>query len=205
MNKDRLREEIERDEGRVNEVYKCTMGVSTFGVGHAIKKTDPEWGSVIDTKIEESRLDQDFEEEIEMHYNAHNDLGDAIYYLDYSAETDNHTSLANVVRLLELDCDKVNNSTYILIKDAIFEMSSLERRWFIRYWLRTPRNGINAGLCLKIVAKFFDVNLSQIKKYANFNSLHSIVIECNSFYEFESWFFRNSYVSKGSSYEKVVC
>lgn len=116
-----------------------------------------------------------FEEEIELQYNAHNDLGDGIYYLDYSAETNSHTSLANIVRLLELDCDKVNNSTYILIKDAIFEMSSLERRWFIRYWLRTPRNGINAGLCLKIVAKFFDVNLSQIKKYANFNSLHSIV------------------------------
>ena len=69
MNKDQLRSEIERDEGRVNEVYKCTMGVSTFGVGHAIKKTDPEWGFVIGTKIDESRIDQAFEEDIDMTLN----------------------------------------------------------------------------------------------------------------------------------------
>ena len=66
MNIRELKDEIERDEGRVNEVYKCTMGVSTFGVGHAIKESDPEWGLVIGAKISDERIDQAFDQDIEI-------------------------------------------------------------------------------------------------------------------------------------------
>jgi len=120
-----------------------------------------------------------FDDEIEEYYSAHNDLGDAVYYLQSSKETTTHSSLKNIVRLLELDCASISSTSYELVKDAIFEMSSLERRWFIRYWLRVPRNGINSGICEKAVAKHYNKKLTDTKKHCNFNSLSNVV----SYYE----------------------
>jgi len=116
-----------------------------------------------------------FEDELEGLYSAHEDMGYAIYYLDSSAETQTHTSLQNIVRLLELDCGSMSTQSYLLVKDAIFEMSALERMWFIRYWLRVPRNGINEGICQKAVAKHFKVKVADTKKHCNFNSLSNVV------------------------------
>ena len=124
-----------------------------------------------------ARMFEVFDDEINGLYSAHEDLGDAIYYLQSSKETDSHLSLKNVVRLLELDCSTMLNSkNYQLVKDAIFEMSSLERRWFIRYWLRVPRNGINVGICQKVAAKFYKKKLVETKKHCNFNSLSNVVL-----------------------------
>lgn len=123
-----------------------------------------------------------FEDEIHGLYSAHDDLGEAIYYLESSKETTNPTTLKSVVRLLELDCGSMSSQSYHLVKDAIFEMSALERRWFIRYWLRVPRNGINLGICQKAVAKHYGKSLADTKKHCNFNSLTNVV----SYYEMDS-------------------
>ena len=42
MNVDQLREDLERDEGRVDEVYLDHLGYPTFGIGHLIRDDDPE-------------------------------------------------------------------------------------------------------------------------------------------------------------------
>lgn len=123
-----------------------------------------------------------FDEEIDGLYSAHDDLGDAIYYLESSKETTNHTTLKSIVRLLEMDCGSINNQSYQLVKDAIFEMSALERRWFIRYWLRVPRNGINSGICQKVAAKRYNKKLADTKKHCNFNSLSNVI----AYYEMDS-------------------
>lgn len=115
-----------------------------------------------------------FEDEIDGYYSAHDDLGEAVYYLESSKETTSPTTLKNVVRLLELDCGNMSSQSYQLVKDAIFEMSALERRWFIRYWLRVPRNGINSGICQKVLAKRYDKKLAEVKKHCNFNLLSNV-------------------------------
>ena len=113
-----------------------------------------------------------FEDEIEGNYNAHNDLGDALYYLDSSAETQgNPFSIVNVKRLLEMDYGSITSNNYDTFHFAIRDMSALERRWFVRYLLRTPRNGINKGTVVKIMAKYYDKKVSEVKKHLNLNSI----------------------------------
>ena len=46
MDIDKLREEIEYDEGNVKKVYLDHLGLPTFGIGHLIRESDPEHGSV---------------------------------------------------------------------------------------------------------------------------------------------------------------
>jgi len=116
-----------------------------------------------------------FEDEIEGQYIAHmNDLGDAIYYLDYSSENEGRYTLNSIVRLLELDSSKMNSTQFELIKTSILKMSSLERKWFIRYWLKTPRHGVNEGLVKKILAKHYKKKLADVKKHLNFNSVENV-------------------------------
>ena len=86
-----------------------------------------------------------FEDEIEGLYNAHNDLGEAIYYLEPSAETQASIGVSSIHRLLQLDCGKMDSDSFRAIEFAMLNMSANERKWFIRYLLRTPRNGINSG------------------------------------------------------------
>ena len=43
MNIDKLREQLEIDEGVVNEVYLDHLGYPTFGIGHLVIEGDPEY------------------------------------------------------------------------------------------------------------------------------------------------------------------
>ena len=115
-----------------------------------------------------------FDDEIEGQYNAHNDLGEAIYYLDSSAETQRNISLNRVHTLLEINCGKIDSNQFSLIEEAILNMSSNERKWFIRYWLRTPRNGMNSGTVTKILARYYKKKESEVKKHLNYNSVNIV-------------------------------
>ena len=42
MNIDKLRKELEADEGRVDKIYLDHFGFETFGIGHLVIETDPE-------------------------------------------------------------------------------------------------------------------------------------------------------------------
>jgi GH24 family phage-related lysozyme (muramidase) len=44
MDINKLREQLEEDEGCVYEIYKDHLGYETFGVGHLVLETDPENG-----------------------------------------------------------------------------------------------------------------------------------------------------------------
>lgn len=50
-----LRKELVRDEGEVLRIYKDHLGYPTVGIGHLIKKTDPEFGKPIGTRITAQR------------------------------------------------------------------------------------------------------------------------------------------------------
>jgi lysozyme len=60
-----LREQLEIDEGRVDALYNDHLGYATFGIGHLILESDPEYGSEIGTAVSESRVIEAFEQDCE--------------------------------------------------------------------------------------------------------------------------------------------
>ena len=64
MNMEKLREELEADEGVKYEIYNDHLGYATFGIGHLILDSDPEQGSQVGTPVSESRVAEAFESDI---------------------------------------------------------------------------------------------------------------------------------------------
>ena len=60
MDIEKLREEIEYDEGSVNEIYLDHLGLATFGVGHLVRKEDPEYGWEVGTPVDADRCVEAF-------------------------------------------------------------------------------------------------------------------------------------------------
>ena len=65
MNIDKLRKELERDEGVKYEVYLDHLGYPTFGIGHLITDADPECGASVGTKVDSDRVKEAFETDVE--------------------------------------------------------------------------------------------------------------------------------------------
>ena len=121
-----------------------------------------------------ARIFDVFDDEIDGLMAAHNDLGEAIYHLDSSAEKQRNFSVQYVLRLLEMDCGKIDSNEFKMIEETVLAMSANARRWFIRYLLRTPRNGINIGTVTKILSKHYKKKQSDVKKHLNFNSVEVV-------------------------------
>lgn len=66
MDIDKLREELKIDEGVKYEIYLDHLSLPTCGVGHLIKDTDPESGLPVGTVIEEERVNELFDEDIQV-------------------------------------------------------------------------------------------------------------------------------------------
>ena len=65
MDIEKLREEIEYDEGSVNKIYLDHLGLPTFGIGHLVLDSDPESGLPVGTTIDNDRVVEAFESDIE--------------------------------------------------------------------------------------------------------------------------------------------
>ena len=114
-----------------------------------------------------------FEDEIEDAAHSWMDLGEGMKEFLSANRPDSDFSLSDMVRLLELDCSSMSNSgSYETIRDAIGRMSALEVKWFIRYWLRTPRNGVNKSTVEKAMTDYYQ---RDIKRYSVGHSLTSLV------------------------------
>ena len=88
MDINRLRVEIENDEGGKYEVYLDHLGLPTCGIGHLIKEDDPEHGLEVGTKIDEERVNELFEtdikvtiDECKLIYNDFDDLPEEAQYI----------------------------------------------------------------------------------------------------------------------------
>ena len=66
MNIEKLREELERDEGCVYNVYLDHLGLATFGIGHLVIDSDPEYGAEVGTAVAESRCIEVFNQDVEI-------------------------------------------------------------------------------------------------------------------------------------------
>ena len=61
MNIEQLKETLKVDEGVVYEIYKDHLGYPTFGIGHLVLETDPEYGWEVGDPVSEERVDECFE------------------------------------------------------------------------------------------------------------------------------------------------
>ena len=64
MNIDRLRVEIEKDEGCKYEVYLDHLGLPTFGIGHLVTEWDDEYGKPVGTEVSEARVNNCFKTDV---------------------------------------------------------------------------------------------------------------------------------------------
>ena len=65
MNIEQLREQLTIDEGKVNEIYKDHLGYPTFGIGHLVLETDPEYGQPVGTPVSEERTIECFDKDVQ--------------------------------------------------------------------------------------------------------------------------------------------
>jgi len=64
--REKLFEQLKIDEGVVYEIYNDHLGYPTFGVGHLIKESDPEFGEPVGTSISEERVWTCFDGDLEI-------------------------------------------------------------------------------------------------------------------------------------------
>lgn len=60
---EQIKEDLIKHEGYKDEIYLCSEGIPTFGIGHAIKEADIEYTWPVGTPIEKDRIDNAFEED----------------------------------------------------------------------------------------------------------------------------------------------
>lgn len=66
MNRDSVFEQLKIDEGVVYEVYKDHLGYPTFGVGHLILESDPEYDACEGTPVSGDRVREVFEKDLDI-------------------------------------------------------------------------------------------------------------------------------------------
>jgi len=66
MNIDQLRMELEYDEGCKYEIYLDHLGLPTFGIGHLVTEDDPENGQEVGTPVDEARVVEVFEQDVQI-------------------------------------------------------------------------------------------------------------------------------------------
>ena len=64
MNIDKLRRDLEVDEGVIHEIYLDHLGYPTFGIGHLVTEDDSEYGHDEGTAISEQRVIDVFNNDI---------------------------------------------------------------------------------------------------------------------------------------------
>ena len=65
MDIDKLRQELEYDEGVEYKIYHDHLGYPTFGIGHLVTQSDPEFSQPLGTPVSEERVAECFNQDIE--------------------------------------------------------------------------------------------------------------------------------------------
>ena len=86
MNIDQLREELERDEGCVYQIYNDHLGYPTFGIGHLVTGHDKEHGWSVGTDVDEDRVREVFEQDVQTVLSDCEKLYDDFYDLPEEAQ-----------------------------------------------------------------------------------------------------------------------
>ena len=65
LDREAVFEQLKIDEGVVYEVYHDHLGLPTFGVGHLVLESDPEYGKPLETPVDEDRVKECFEKDLD--------------------------------------------------------------------------------------------------------------------------------------------
>jgi lysozyme len=68
-NKEKVIEQLKIDEGIVHEIYLDHLGYPTFGIGHLVLESDPEYGQDVGTPVSEERCLEVFDHDLEVTVN----------------------------------------------------------------------------------------------------------------------------------------
>ena len=66
MDRKRVFEQLKIDEGVEYEIYSDHLGFPTFGVGHLVIDTDPEWQAPMGTPVSSERVWEAFERDLDI-------------------------------------------------------------------------------------------------------------------------------------------
>ena len=66
MNRKKVYEQLKIDEGVVYEIYLDHLGYKTFGVGHLVLESDPEFEQPVGTKVPNFRVLECFESDLDV-------------------------------------------------------------------------------------------------------------------------------------------
>ena len=64
MNREAVFEQLKIDEGVKYTIYLDHLGYPTFGVGHLVLESDPEFGLEVGTPVSEERVKECFEQDL---------------------------------------------------------------------------------------------------------------------------------------------
>ena len=115
-----------------------------------------------------------FDEEIKQAVYIHNDLGTAMYHFGQEQE-DSKITLKQFYDLISGDCSKIDSSNFLEIRRNFLDMSPLEKKWFIRYWLRNPRNGFGLGNITKFISTKYDKTIEEVEVGLELNTPAALV------------------------------
>jgi lysozyme len=86
MNLRKLRAQLAIDEGIKYEMYNDHLGYATFGIGHLVLESDPEYGQEVGTPVNESRVINAFEQDMQSVLRDCNILYTDFHYLPEEAQ-----------------------------------------------------------------------------------------------------------------------
>ena len=86
MNLRKLRAQLAIDEGIKYEVYNDHLGYATFGIGHLVLESDLEYGQEVGTPVNESRVIDVFEQDMQSVLRDCNILYTDFHYLPEEAQ-----------------------------------------------------------------------------------------------------------------------
>jgi len=110
-----------------------------------------------------------FDSEVETAVDMWGDIGEGVVELDVGNEKDSDITLNQFYHLLTMDCSTIEGNAYKIFSTNFNKMSAREKKWFTRYWMRKPRNGVNAKTMLKVLALRHPGK--EVKKYSQYNSI----------------------------------
>jgi len=120
-----------------------------------------------------------FEDEIQSQIDTWGDIGEGMLeFLCGRKEMDGQLSIFSLFRLLNIDCSSIQNNSFTLIKDELTNCSALEVKWFIRYWIRTPRNGVSHSTVIKMLNKEYPDK--EVNRYANYATIEELYNWCEN-------------------------
>ena len=126
-----------------------------------------------------------FEDEIQAQSDTWGDVAEGMYQFIDNPEKNEKIGLLSFYNLINLDCSSINSDSYTTISSIVPQLTNLEVKWFIRYWLRKPRHGVSHSIVIKALSKEFpDKEIETLEYNSSIDALwnlgeHGVEIDSN--------------------------